>query len=187
MSFDSRKVLIYIAIASVVIFSFFLGRKFHFRSGFNAGALFADTSGYKQGYNIGFAEGYELRDSIAKKEIALRAADVFNLNIIYEELGNPARYMELSCELIEKQPGRGSSVKYAKCLIKSLASFARYDKIKIKAKFFDKRKSELKELTFVLPEVLYPGRSIIFEITGKDVPEFAESVEIKLESAHGIE
>ena len=175
-----------IIIASLT--AFLTGKKIYYTRGFNAGAVFADTSGYKQGYRLGFELCYQLRDSIAKTETSNE--ENLNLNIIYEELGNPEKFISITGEVAERNLGGKTSaswVKYARGKIESSASFARYKDISITAKFFDKRNASIGKATVTIPEILYPGRVLIFVISEKEVPEFTETVQFELENAHGMD
>ncbi|GIV32689.1 MAG: hypothetical protein KatS3mg031_0224 [Chitinophagales bacterium] len=173
-----------IAVASAA--AFFISKKIYYTAGFKEGAIFADTSGYKQGYSIGFEEGYKFRDSIAKIEFALRASEQFNLNLIYDELGNPLAYIEISGGFTERKE---SALVRRYLIIKATnrAQFARYKDIEITVMFLDKRETPLKESTYEIKDILYPGRSISIEVPPKDIPEFSERVRFKLKGAQGID
>ena len=157
------------------------------KMGFDEGVRFAVASGSRQGYSLGFEMGYQLRDSIAEREIALRAADQFNLSIIEGEYDNPKTKIVITAEVMTREASTGDREKYVRGLIISSAQFARYKEIKVHVKFLDKRNSVLAEEDISLNDILYPGRNVTFEIPPKEVPEFTESAEITLLSALGVD
>ncbi|HXH18203.1 MAG TPA: hypothetical protein VNJ07_03880 [Chitinophagales bacterium] len=167
--------------------SFIIGMLIFRQIGYDEGVRFAVTSGSRQGYSLGFEMGYQLRDSIAKIENALKAADRFNLSIIEEEVSNPKAHIVITGEVLQKESKTGIAEKYVQGIAISNAGFARYTDIEVHVKFLDRRNSVLGEKKVTLNDILYPGRKVIFEIPSNQVPEFTEVVEMSLDSAQGID
>lgn len=182
------KTFVWLAVVAAAAGISFAAGMFIFKKiGYDEGVRFAIESGSKQAYSLGFEMGYQLRDSIAKREKSLWASDQFNLDIIEQEAGSPLAHILISGEVLQKEVGRGIVAKYVSGRVTSTAQFARYKEITVNVKFLGKRNELLKEQTVSLEDILYPGRSVVFEISHKDVPEFTEAVEMKLEGATGVD
>ncbi len=177
-------------IAAMVIvagISFIVGMFIFKEIGYDEGVRFAVTSGSKQGYAIGFEMGYQMRDSLAKKERSLRDADMFNLNLIEQEAGTPADKILLSGTVIENEMPKVGMKKSVSLRIISTAQFARYRELVLQVKLLDRRNNVLKEMTIKPKDILYPGKTVVYEIPYREVPEFTELVNIQLVSADGID
>jgi len=175
------------AMVTVAGVSFALGMFIFKKIGYDEGVRFAVTSGSKQGYALGFEMGYQMRDSLAKKERMLRDADRFNLNLIEQEAGMPDDKILLSGSVIENEVPKVGLKKFATIRIISTSQFARYRDIVINVKYLDKRNNVLKEQTINPEDILYPGKTVVHEISYQDVPEFTELVDVKLVNATGID
>jgi len=183
----SNTVLWLVSMAGVATISFLAGM-FIFRSiGYDEGVRFAVTSGSKQGYALGFEMGYQMRDSLAKKEKELSASNQFNLNLIEQEAENPHANIALSGRVDFKEISGRAAAKIVVVIINSTAQFVRYKEMTIHVKYLDKRNNLLKEQDIKLEDILYPGRTVTYEISHKEVPEFTESVEVKLVKATGVD
>ncbi len=176
-----------VLLASVA--SFFFSKSISYKNGYRDGVIFADSSSYKRGKTEGYRDGYEYCDSITEDLDRLRTSEMFNLNLIFEELADPKRYIKLSGELTYREAGgvATSKKRYVKALLINSASFARYNELVVVAQFKDKRSAVLSEMNIKLLDISYPRKSLNFEIGEKDVPELAESVELLLESAQGVD
>lgn len=190
----SRKTLciIFGIIALIVgISAFYLGRLTSYNSGYFEGAIFGDSSGYKRGVNIGFEEGYAFRDSIAIKEQSRQSSEQLNLNLIYEETGYPANYINVSGEVLSKEVGSSYFANnyetYVKLTVSNKARFARYKDIVVALTFKGKGNKTLGTLNYEVNEILYPGKLKKIEIPYDKVPRTTESVECKLVKATAID
>lgn len=172
------------ALIVVGALSFFSGKTLYYKEGYRDGVIFADSSSYKRGKVDGYRDGYAYCDSITEDMDSLRATEMFNLNIIFEELADPKKYIEIEGTL-EQGAGIGKK-RYVKARIKNTSSFARYSELIVVARFYDKRNAVIREINVALPDILYPRKGILFEIK-EDVPDLAESVEFILESAQGMD
>jgi hypothetical protein len=181
------KVIWVSAIILVGIASFFSGKTLYYKDGYRDGVIFADSSSYKRGKTEGYKEGYEYCDSIAEDLDRLRTSEMFNLNIIFEELADPKAYIKASGTIETREGSPARSSKYVKVRITNSASFARYNDLVMIARFKDKREGVIGDFEIKSPYVLYPRKSLNFEIEQKDVPEHAESVDILIESAQGLD
>lgn len=178
------------AIIVVAAASFFSGQVLFYKDGYRDGIIFADSSSYKRGKVEGYRDGYEYCDSITEDFERMRNSEMFNLNIIYEELAEPKEYIKLAGELSSKNLGNGtasSDLKIVKGHIQNTASFARYNELVVMAIFKDKQGKVLGQYNLKLPDVLYPRKGYNIEIGEKDVPALAESVELILDSAQGMD
>lgn len=187
---ESWKMRTGVWIAAMVIvagISFIVGMFIFKEIGYDEGVRFAVTSGSKQGYAIGFEMGYQMRDSLAKKERSLRDADMFNLNLIEQEAGTPADKILLSGTVIENEMPKVGMKKSVSLRIISTAQFARYRELVLQVKLLDRRNNVLKEMTIKPKDILYPGKTVVYEIPYREVPEFTELVNIQLVSADGID
>lgn len=190
MGKTSKKILWIFGLLLIAALAFYGGKKSGYDTAYFEGAIFGDSSGYKRGYFVGFEDGFQLRDSIAQKEIKLRQSEQFNLNIIYEERGNPEEYITLEGEVKEKQVGGsfGKRVEnFVKIKISSEASFARYKNISLNINFIGARSKLLKQVTYPVKDILYPGKTITFELAGSVLPRDVLEVEVRLESALGLD
>lgn len=172
------------AILLTGVASFFSGKAFFYKDGYRDGVIFADSSSYKRGKVDGYREGYEYCDSITEDIDSLRSSEMFNLNIIFEELADPKKYIKITGTIVPREGvGKG---RYVKARIVNVSSFARYNELVVVARFKDKRDGVVREMNIPLPDVLYPRKSLNFEIR-EDIPELAESVDFILESAQGMD
>lgn len=183
-------ILIGIIIAFLVGFaSFFTGKVFFYKDGYRDGVIFADSSSYKRGKYDGYKEGYEIGyaycDSISKDFDRLRTSEMFNLNIILEELADPKSNIRAMGTIERDEEKKGA--KYVKGRLTNSASFARYNEVTITVRFKDSQEKLIEEKSIKLPDILFPRKNRIFEIPSKDVPQTAETVEIIVESAQGMD
>lgn len=187
---ESWKMRTGVWIAGMVIvagISFIAGMFIFKKIGYDEGVRFAVASGSKQGYAIGFEMGYQMRDSLAKEERSLRDADMFNLNLIEQEAGTPADKILLSGTVVENDVPKIGTKKAVSLRIISTAQFARYRELVLQVKLLDRRNNVLKEITIKPEVILYPGKTVVYEIPYREVPEFTEIVNIQLISAEGID
>ena len=175
-----------VAMVVVAVISFVISMFIFREIGYEEGIQFAVSSSSKQGYSLGFDMGYQLRDSLAKKERELRASNQFNLNLIEQEAGRPEDYILLSGSVVENISKRGLE-KVVSIRIVSAAHFARYKEMVLAVKYLGKRNKVLGEQTVTPDDILYPGTTVVYDINQKDVPDFTESVDIKLVSASGVD
>ncbi|MDZ4847115.1 MAG: hypothetical protein SH857_16400 [Chitinophagales bacterium] len=177
------------AIFVIGIVSFFSGKALYYKDGYRDGVIFADSSSFKRGKSEGFRDGYEYCDSITEDLDSLRKTEMFNLNIIFEEIADPKGNIEVSGELKYRDTDGtvASKKRFVKARIVNAAAFARYNELVVIARFKDKRDGIISEMNIELPDILYPRKSLNFEIPEKDVPELAESVDFILESAQGVD
>ena len=171
----------------VAIVSFVAGMFIFRQIGYNEGIRFAVTSGSKQAYSLGFEMGYELRDSIAIREKELRDANLFNLNIIEQEAANPKDHIIATGETFEKQADKAGLKKFVNIRINSAAQFARYKEMDFSVKFLGLRNAQIGEIEISPSDILYPGRTVEYEIFWKDVPEFTQTIEVRLIKATGMD
>jgi hypothetical protein len=187
--------ILVVVVIAVAIGSFFSGRAYFYKDAYLDGVVFADSSSYKRGRTEGYKAGYEYCDSLTEVLDSLRKTEMFNLNIIFEELADPKKYIKVSGTIQSRsmKDGIGSrKERFVKALIVNTASFARYNELAITARFKDKREKAIGDFNFKLPDVslsdvLYPRKNLDFEIGGKDIPALAESVEFIVESAQGMD
>lgn len=181
--------IIFAAAVFVGLASFFTGKAFFYKDGYHDGVIFADSSSYKRGKTEGYKEGYEIGyaycDSISKDFDRLRTSEMFNLNIILEELADPKANIRVMGTIERDEEQKGA--KYVKGRLTNSASFARYNEVTLKVRFKDKQEGVLEERSIKLPLILFPRKSTSFEIPSKDVPESSETVEIFLENAQGMD
>ena len=166
--------------------SFFSGKVLYYNDGYLKGASLADSSFYKMGEKEGYNRGYEYCDSIAEDLERAKSSEQFNLNIIYEELGNPKEYIQVVGEM-DSKTDNGIKIKYAKVRINNNAAFARYNEVVIKAVFKDKAGTVIGSYMMDVPDVLYPRKSVQIEIPSKEVPALTESVELEVQTAQGMD
>src|SRR5690242_17557658 len=96
-----------VALILVAIGSFFSGKAYFFREAYLEGVVFADSSSYKRGRNEGYKAGYEYCDSLTEVLDSLRKTEMFNLNIIFEELADPKKYIKISGTIESKNVKEG--------------------------------------------------------------------------------
>lgn len=170
---------------TIGVIAFFSGKLLYYKDGYRDGVIFADSSSYKRGKVDGYREGYEYCDSITEDIDSLRSTEMFNLNIILEELADPFKYIKVS-GTVDIRDNTGRDSKYVKGRIVNTSSFARYNDLEVKAIFKDKREGIIREFSIALPDVLYPRKSMNFEIN-EGVPELTASVELVLTKAQGVD